>query len=173
VVDAIFGVGLTRPVAGHAGRRDRRDQRRARAADRDRPAERLHADTGATLGCAVAADRTVTMALPKLGLVGAPGCATAGRVTAVDIGIAPRLIAAVAPRAAIVEATDVVAALPRHGALVHKHRRGHVLVVAGSPGKRGAGRLAAIAALRAGAGLVTGWPVRPRPAASWPRPIRS
>lgn len=155
VVDAIFGVGLTRPVAGHLAD--------AIAAINAAPGRRiaidvpsgLHADTGATLGCAVAADRTVTMALPKLGLVGAPGCATAGRVTAVDIGIAPRLIAALAPRAAIVEATDVVAALPRHGALVHKHRRGHVLVVAGSPGKRGAGRLAAMAALRAGSGLVT------------------
>lgn len=155
VVDALLGVGLTRPVEGHLAA--------VIAAINAAPARRvaidvpsgLDADTGATLGCAVDADLTVTMALPKLGLVGAPGFARAGRVVAVDIGVAPALLAAHPPRAALIEDTDVAAALPRPGALTHKHRRGHVLVVAGSPGKRGAARLASVAALRAGAGLVT------------------
>src|SRR5690606_13682957 len=54
-----------------------------------------------------------------------------------------------------VAAEDLAALVPRRAAGSHKHQVGHLLVVAGSPGKRGAGRLAAVAGLRAGAGLVT------------------
>src|SRR5690606_591095 len=60
-----------------------------------------------------------------------------------------------AVRAGIVERSDVLSWLPRPTLLDHKGRRGHVVVIGGMPGMRGAGRLCANTALRAGAGLVT------------------
>ncbi len=155
VVDAVLGTGLTRPVAGHLARVIEHINRAPglRLAV-DLPSG-LSADTGHPLGAAVRAHRTVTMALPKLGIVTAPGFAWAGAVEVAEIGIPRALIDAASIRAALVEAADVEAWRPRADPLDHKGRRGHVLVVGGSPGKRGAARLAAIAALRAGAGLCT------------------
>ncbi|MEZ4404774.1 MAG: NAD(P)H-hydrate dehydratase [Kofleriaceae bacterium] len=155
VVDAVFGIGVTRPVTGWLAE--------VIAAINAAPGRRIavdvpsgvDADTGQIRGCAVRADLTVAMALPKLGTVVAPGCAWAGAVECVDIGVAPRLVTAVAPRAARIEAADVARWLRPVEPLAHKFRRGHVLVIGGSPGKRGAARLTAQAALRSGAGLVT------------------
>ncbi|HWM88135.1 MAG TPA: NAD(P)H-hydrate dehydratase, partial [Kofleriaceae bacterium] len=129
----------------------------------------LSADTGAVLGAAVEPHRTVTMAFLKVGLAVAPGLARAGRVSVAEIGIPAELAAAHGVRLAVLEEADVTGALPRSGLLDHKNRRGHALVVAGSPGKRGAARLASMAALRSGAGLVTlAWEGREAPA---PDPI--
>jgi NAD(P)H-hydrate epimerase len=89
----------------------------------------------------------------KVGLVSSPGFVHAGEVRVAEIGIPRALIQAQAVRAGVVERADL--AVPRWAATDHKGRRGHVLVIAGSPGHRGAGRLAALAAVRAGAGLVT------------------
>jgi hydroxyethylthiazole kinase-like uncharacterized protein yjeF len=91
----------------------------------------------------------------KIGLVSAPGFARCGAVATADIGIPPALVAASSVGAGLVEREDVARWLPRAGMLDHKGTRGHVVVVGGAPEYRGAGRLAANAALRAGAGLVT------------------
>jgi NAD(P)H-hydrate epimerase len=115
----------------------------------------LDADTGRALGACVDADRTVTMAAWKVALASAPGFARCGAVEVVDIGVPDLLLATQAVRAGLVDDVDVARALPHPHALDHKGRRGHALIVAGMPGMRGAGRLAATAALRAGAGLVT------------------
>jgi ADP-dependent NAD(P)H-hydrate dehydratase / NAD(P)H-hydrate epimerase len=96
----------------------------------------------------------VTMAALKIGLVSAPGFARAGRVRVAEIGI-PSALAASTARAGLLEERDMRAVAPRTRPLDHKGRRGHVVIAGGSPGKRGAARLAAIAAVRAGAGLVT------------------
>ncbi|MEO8551532.1 MAG: NAD(P)H-hydrate dehydratase, partial [Kofleriaceae bacterium] len=71
------------------------------------------------------------------------------------IGVPPGVLATHGVRAGLVTEQDIASWLPRSGLLDHKGTRGHVLVVGGMPGMRGAGRLAATAALRAGAGLVT------------------
>jgi ADP-dependent NAD(P)H-hydrate dehydratase / NAD(P)H-hydrate epimerase len=154
VIDAVFGVGLARPIEGHLAAVIGRMRAAARVLAVDIPSG-LDADTGRTLGTAVIAERTVTMAALKLALVSAPGFACAGEVEVAEIGIPAALIAAAPCRAGVVEAGDVARWLPRALPIEHKGRRGHVLVVGGSPGMRGAGRLAASAALRAGAGLCT------------------
>jgi ADP-dependent NAD(P)H-hydrate dehydratase / NAD(P)H-hydrate epimerase len=154
VIDALFGVGLTRPIEGHLADVVAMMGKARRVLAVDIPSG-LDTDTGRVLGCAVTAERTVTMAVPKIALVSAPGFARAGELEVADIGIPPALIAAAGIPVSLVAPGDVAAWLPQPQSLEHKGRRGHVLVVGGSPGMRGAGRLAAIAALRAGAGLCT------------------
>jgi hydroxyethylthiazole kinase-like uncharacterized protein yjeF len=156
IVDAVFGTGLARAVEGPAARAIRRI-REARPACRvlavDLPSG-LAADTGQPLGEAVAADVTLTIGLPKLGLALEPGRSLAGRIVVARIGIADDAPGGAAhaelwTRAA---AARRVPQRPRDG---HKGRFGHVLVVAGSEGKTGAAALAGLGAARAGAGLVT------------------
>jgi NAD(P)H-hydrate epimerase len=153
-IDAVFGVGLTRPIEGHLADVIGVVNHARRRLAIDIPSG-LAADTGQVLGVAVAADHTVTMAALKVALASAPGFARAGTVEVADIGVPGERIAARATQAGLVEQADVAGWLPRSGALDHKGRRGHAVVIGGMPGMRGAGRLAAMAALRAGAGLVT------------------
>jgi len=154
VIDALFGVGLSRPIEDHLAEVVAMMLMAERVLAVDLPSG-VDSDTGRVLGTAVIAARTITMSALKIALVSAPGFARAGEVEVVDIGIPATLIAATPSSASVVEATDVARWLPHPQALDHKGRRGHVLVVGGSPGMRGAGRLAASAALRAGAGLCT------------------
>jgi NAD(P)H-hydrate epimerase len=156
LVDALFGTGLARALEGPAAAALQR-LRAARPACRvvavDLPSG-LDADTGQPQGEAVAADVTVTIGLPKLGLALEPGRSLAGRVVVARIGIADEapgvaLRAELWTRAAAARRRP---ARPRDG---HKGRFGHVLVVAGSEGKTGAAALAGLGAARAGAGLVT------------------
>jgi ADP-dependent NAD(P)H-hydrate dehydratase / NAD(P)H-hydrate epimerase len=154
VIDALFGVGLVRPIEGHLADVVSLMNHAQRRLAVDIPSG-LHADTGRVLGACVDAHVTVTMAARKVALASAPGFARCGRIEVADIGVPRGVIATQAVRAGLVEETDVVRWLPRAGLLDHKGQRGHLVVIGGLPGMRGAGRLAATAALRAGAGLVT------------------
>jgi NAD(P)H-hydrate epimerase len=156
VVDAIFGTGLTRTVDGAAARAIAaidRWGRRGPVVAVDLPSG-LHADSGQVLGAAVSAEITVTIGLPKLGLVLEPGRSHAGRVVVARVGIADRAPDALAD-ATLWTGAAAGTLLPERPAAGHKGTFGHVLVVAGSPGKTGAAALAARGAGRAGAGLVT------------------
>jgi len=152
VVDALLGIGLERPVEGHFAAIVATINRCRKTIAVDIPSG-LDTDTGRALGTAVRADRTVAIAAHKVATASAPGFAHCGVVEVADIGIPSHLLAALPVRVGMVEAGDVQ--LPKAGPLDHKARRGHVVVVGGMPGFRGAGRLAANGALRAGAGLVT------------------
>ena len=156
VVDAIFGTGLSRAVDGAAAAAISRI-REARPACTvlavDLPSG-LDADSGQPLGACVAADLTVTLGLPKLGLALEPGRGLAGRVVVARIGIADELPGQRA-RAELWTRAAAARSLPARARDGHKGRFGHVLVVAGSEGKTGAATLAALGALRVGAGLVT------------------
>lgn len=153
-IDALFGVGLSRPLEGHFADLVSLFNHAPRRLAVDIPSG-LDADTGRVLGVTVEADVTVTMGALKIALAGAPGFAHCGAVDVADIGIPSGVLATQAVRAGLVEEADVARWLPHARLLDHKGRRGHVVIIGGMPGMRGAGRLCANAALRAGAGLVT------------------
>ena len=156
-VDALFGTGLTRSLEGGYARVVdacvAARERGLRVLAVDVPSG-VCSDTGAVLGVAIVADVTMTISLPKVGLALEPGATRAGRIRVARIGIVdpdPDR----RPRAELWNDRAAAAQLPMRPRDGHKGRFGHVLVVAGSTGKAGAGALSARAAARAGAGLVT------------------
>ncbi len=115
----------------------------------------LDADTGHPLGTCVQADRTVTIGLPKRGLLMHPGAELAGKLEVVDIGFPQQVVDAQDIKVNWTTATQASQWVPPRPSASHKGSYGRVLVVAGSTGMTGAAALASEAALRAGAGLVT------------------
>ena len=151
IIDALFGTGLRGEVKGIAA-----DVIQAINASKcpvvavDIPSG-LDADTGRIWGVCVKADRTVTFALPKLGLLVHPGAAYVGRLVVGDIGIPHQLYDEIN-----VELPDekwVAERLPGRPPDAHKGTFGTAIVIAGSPGLTGAAAMAAEAVLRSGAGL--------------------
>jgi hydroxyethylthiazole kinase-like uncharacterized protein yjeF len=114
----------------------------------------VSADGDPTPGPAVCATATATFAALKRGLVMGPGAALAGRVRVVPIGI-PEDEVASGTATFLVERSDVRPLFPDRPREAHKGTYGHLLIVGGSRGKTGAAALAAQAAMRIGAGLVT------------------
>jgi len=113
----------------------------------------LDADTGEIDERALRADVCVSFGYPKRGQFRFPGAAYVGELVLVDIGTAPQLAAAV--NTTLVQADDVARRLPARPLDAHKGTFGRVLIVAGSVNYVGAPVLAARAAYRSGAGLVT------------------
>ena len=119
----------------------------------------VNASTGEVDGEAVKAVATVTFHQAKPGLWINPGKRHAGEVRVLDIGIPPG--APGVPACGLIE-PSVLDAVPQRGADATKFSSGAVVVVGGSPGLTGAPALAALGAMRAGAGYVTlAGPVEP------------
>ena len=115
----------------------------------------LDSDTGEVRGVCVRANTTVTMGLPKVGLL-KPGAAEfVGRIEVVDIGFLRKLVDELQTDVELVTGRDVAALLPKRRRAAHKGDFGHLLIIAGSEGYTGAPVLTAQAAARAGVGLVT------------------
>ncbi len=114
----------------------------------------ISADGAAFRGPAIRATLTLTFAGVKRGLVAGPGAPLAGRVEVVPIGV-PDAEVARGMTTFLIEREDVARHFPPRPRDTHKGTYGHLLVVAGSLGKTGAAALAAMAAMRSGAGLVT------------------
>ena len=156
VVDAIFGVGLSReiePDSKFAAAIDLINRCKAPVVSAD-IASGVEADTGRVLGRAVRADRTVTFSLKKIGQAIGEGALLSGIVTVRDIGIPAGLVREVVCPAQTVEADFARAALPPRKADGHKGDFGKLLIVGGAVGYTGAPYLAAEAAVRSGCGLV-------------------
>lgn len=153
IVDALLGIGLSRPISGNlanvieAVNRAHKDG--AFVASIDIPTG-ISCDTGQILGCAVKADMTVTMQFEKPGLLLYPGADYAGEVTAADIGI----MASQKTNLFQPEKDDLKDMLPSRCAAGNKGTFGKVLVVAGSETMMGCAYLSASAALRSGSGMV-------------------
>lgn len=155
IIDAIFGTGLTRPVAGHfAEVIDCLNQAGPPVVAVDIPSG-LCSDSGRPLGISVRARLTTTYGLAKVGQVIQPGVRYVGRLEVIDIGIPPEVVKAVGIRQELLAPEVVGAWLPERRPEGHKGTFGHLMIVAGSVGKSGAALLGGQGALRSGVGLVT------------------
>lgn len=112
-------------------------------------------DDGRVDPVAVAADVTVTIGLPKLGLLLPPGRDYAGRVEVADIGFAPQTCAELSGPWQWLAREEYLHLLPPRPTSAHKGQCGHMLLVAGSRAYGGAAHLAGLGALRSGVGLLT------------------
>lgn len=154
VIDALYGAGLSRVIAGgEAELVDRLNASSIPVLAVDVPSG-LDGDTGEAIGPCVEATATVTFFRFKPGHLLLPGRKLCGEVHVAEIGLTA---SHVQERASLWRNTpDLwVHALPRIETDTHKYKRGHCLVVSGSELQTGASRLSAVAALQAGAGAVT------------------
>ena len=156
VIDALFGVGLSRPIAPdspYAAAIRQMNAGRGKIVSAD-IASGVEADTGRRMGLAVEADKSVAFTLPKIGQFVGEWALLSGEVAVRDIGIPGDLVRELACPIQTVEADFAAAALPRRKIDGHKGDFGKVLVVGGAVGYTGAPYLTASAAVRSGCGLV-------------------
>lgn len=152
VVDAIFGTGFSgAPEGAYAQAISAINGSEVPVLAVDVPSG-VDGGNGAVVGEAVSASVTVTFGAAKAGLILYPGAAFAGLVEVADIGFPPELVTS---DLWMIERADIAALLPERGPDSHKRATGVVLIVGGSRSMTGAVCLAADAAYRAGAGLVT------------------
>lgn len=190
IVDALLGVGVTRPIGGTlrplldtvrqglAGRQARMDDTEAAGLlELAGPPQRsrlpllvavdcptgLDCDTGALDPATLPVDITVTFAYPKTGLLRFPGAEAVGEILVADIAIPPHLAEGIPLELATPHIIRDL--LPRRPPSAHKGTFGRALIVAGSANYVGAAALAGAGATRVGAGLVTlGLPLPIQPA---------
>ncbi len=154
-IDAIFGTGLKSEVKGffkeiiefinHSNKP---------VFSVDIPSG-LNSDTGQPFGACIQAHATATFAFAKTGHILLPGAVFTGILEIIDIGIPPHIADRVRPLQYLVTPEIICTAFQPRSLDAHKGDTGHLLVIAGSPGKTGAAAMTAISALRAGSGLVT------------------
>jgi NAD(P)H-hydrate epimerase len=156
VVDALFGTGLTRPLAGLAADVvTHLNRARARVIAVDLPSG-LFADAPQPADSVVVrAAHTISFGLPKLAFLLPQNAGFVGEWHVRDIGLSRQFIADAPTPWHYTTAATVAGALPLRPKFSHKGTFGHALLLAGSRGKMGAAVLAAGACLRGGVGLLT------------------
>lgn len=151
IVDAIFGVGLSREVTGkYKNAIEQINKIRAKKYAVDIPSG-IDADTGKVLGVAVKAHHTVTFGYHKVGTVLYPGAEYCGKVMVADIGFAPDT--GLDDKIKYIENQDLKY-VPKRKNYSNKGTYGKVLIIAGSKEISGAAVLSAMAAFKTGAGMV-------------------
>ncbi|MDD2981367.1 MAG: NAD(P)H-hydrate dehydratase [Hespellia sp.] len=154
VIDALFGVGLNRPIKGaYREHIQKMNQMPGEKVAVDIPSG-IDASTGQVLGCAFRAELTISMAFEKLGTVLDPGREYAGIVVPVEIGIPSQIFAGNEKICVAYEKEDLSSLLPARAAASHKGTYGKVLMIVGSAGMCGAAYLSAKAAYAVGAGII-------------------
>lgn len=154
IIDAIFGVGLSREVTGHYREViEWMNEASGTKVAVDIPSG-INAGNGCVLGIAFRADYTVTFQVEKIGLIFYPGKEYAGKVTVTDIGISLRTMEKNKNIAYLPDREEYIRMLPDRPEDSNKGTYGRLLVIAGSKGMSGAAFLNAMAAYRMGAGLV-------------------
>lgn len=151
IVDAIFGTGLKAEITGNIKNVINKINTSGKAVVSVDIPSGISADTGKVMGAAVKAELTVTFALAKLGLFLPPGSSHCGELQIADIFIPDEAVKSLNIKTEIFTPEF----LPRRHKDSYKNSFGHVLIIAGSRGMAGACCLAAMAALKTGAGLVT------------------
>jgi len=155
IIDALYGAGVRMPLPDGA-------LALVRAANAelvpiiavDLPSG-IDGAEGSAGDAAIQATETVTFFRRKPGHLLLPGRAHCGVVIVADIGIPEAALGSIAADTFLNRPALWRGASPQLPADTHKYRRGHAVVVSGGPASTGAARLAATAALRIGAGLVT------------------
>ncbi len=151
LVDALFGIGLSRDVSGAPLEAIRLMNRSGVPVISVDIASGVDADSGLIRGEAVCAAKTVTFSMAKPGHFAAPGCTCCGALEIHPIGIPQETLSGCGVYACLSQ--DV--SIPKRSPLAHKGDFGKLLVLGGSVGYTGAPTLCAKAALRTGAGLVS------------------
>lgn len=155
LVDGMFGTGLNRPIIGsYRDIVEKIDRSGVEVVALDIPSG-LHADTGRPQGVAIRADHTLTFELPKLGLVQERAADFVGRLYVLPIGFPKECLARLKSPWELITPISVASYFRKRLCSSHKMSVGRVLVLGGGVGMAGAPALAARAALRAGAGMVT------------------
>lgn len=152
VVDALFGIGLDRPISGALGELIHAvNTRHVPVLAVDMPSG-IHSNTGAVMGVALRATATVTMQALKAGQLLYPGADFCGDIRVCDIGV--DLTPAAEHRTFLADESRLTAVMPARSRRTHKGTYGRLALVCGSYGMGGAAILSARAALKSGAGLV-------------------
>ncbi|PKK39738.1 NAD(P)HX epimerase / NAD(P)HX dehydratase [Clostridiaceae bacterium JG1575] len=155
VIDAIFGIGLSRPVKGiHADVIEIINEMSRCTISIDVPSG-IHADSGEILGTAIRATKTVTFFCYKKGFLNYCSVEYCGDIAVENAGIHQELINQVGSAEYLIRHETVTGLIPRRSRTGYKGDYGKVLIVAGSPGYTGANKIASEACIASGAGLVT------------------
>ncbi len=155
IVDALFGTGLSKPAGGLY----EKVIKKINASNKyvvavDIPSG-VDSDSGLFIGPHIKANVTAALALLKRSHLLFPAAESMGEVQILDISIPHEAVEKQDIPVAWLEFEDIQSLIPKRPTNTHKGEYGHTLVLAGSRGKGGAAGLTGLAALRAGAGLVT------------------
>ncbi|MCT4619262.1 MAG: NAD(P)H-hydrate dehydratase [Marinisporobacter sp.] len=154
IVDGIFGTGLKREVDGLIGEIIQTiNESGKKVISIDIPSG-IGANDGAVYGTAVKADKTVVLALPKIGNLSYPGVDYVGEMILKDIGIPKKAIEKMQFNRNLITEDMVREIMPVRKRDTHKGSYGKAYIVAGSTGMTGAAILSCESALRSGAGLI-------------------
>lgn len=153
IVDALFGIGLSKPVEGAYADLLTQINREAHIVIAVDIASGISASDGRVCGTALIADETVTFGAAKWGHLLYPGKESTGKLTIADIGFPMQILQAQA-QGGMLTPECAKELLPARPAYSNKGTFGKVAVIAGSKNMAGAAYFAACGAYRTGAGLV-------------------